>query len=58
MISYDGFKSRDLLATIISGTKIHVAVDCNSLPVSIVISSAKEAYSIKLIDVMKNLDEH
>jgi len=42
MISYDGFKSRDLLATIISGTKIHVAVDCNSLPVSIVIGPANE----------------
>ena len=47
---YDGFKR-------ISGTKIHVAVDCNSLPVSIVLSSANQHDSTKLIDVMKNIDD-
>jgi transposase len=46
---YDVFKR-------ISGTKIHVAVDCNSLPVSIVISSANNHDSTRLIDVMENLD--
>lgn len=51
MTGYDGFKR-------ISGTKIHVAVDCHSLPVSIVIGPANEHDSARFIDVMKNLDRH
>jgi hypothetical protein len=46
------------LATIISGTKIHIAVDQNSLPVSIVIGSANEHDSTKLIDIMENISDH
>ena len=48
MIGHDGFKR-------ITGTKIHVAVDCNSLPVSIIIGSANEHDSTRLIDVMENI---
>ena len=51
MTGYDGFKR-------ISGTKIHVAVDCNSLPVSIIIGPANEHDSTKLIDVMENISEY
>jgi transposase len=46
---HDGFKK-------ISGTKIHVAVDCNSLPVSVIISPANEHDSTKFADVMKKVN--
>ncbi|KER05352.1 methionyl-tRNA formyltransferase protein [Marine Group I thaumarchaeote SCGC AAA799-E16] len=39
------------------GTKLHVAVDCNGLPVSIVTSCANEHDSTKFIDVMENISE-
>jgi len=48
---YDGFKQ-------ISGTKIHVAVDCNSLPISIVISSANKHDSTKFVDVMESISDY
>lgn len=51
MTGYDGFKK-------ILGTKIHVAVDCNSLPVSIVISPANEHDSTRFIDVIKNISNY
>jgi transposase len=51
MTVYDGFKR-------ITGTKIHIAVNQNSLPVSSVISSANEHDSTKFVDVMENIDEH
>ena len=51
MIGHDGFKR-------ITGTKIHVAVDCNSLPVSIIIGSANEHDSTRLIDVMENISDY
>ena len=41
-----------------TGTKIHVAVDCNSLPVSIIIGSANEHDSTRLIDVMENISDY
>ena len=47
---YDGFKR-------ILGTKIHVAVEQNGLPVSIVTSSANEHDSTKLIGVVENISE-
>ena len=51
MIGHDGFKR-------ITGTKIHVAVDCNSLPVSIIIGSANEHDSTRLINVMENISDY
>jgi len=51
LISYDGFKK-------ISGTKIHVAVNQNSLPISVVICPANQHDSTRFVDVMKNLHEH
>ena len=50
MIGYDGFKR-------ITGTKIHVA-EQNGLPISIVISSANEHDSTRLIDVVENISDH
>ena len=50
-IGYDGFKR-------ITGTKIHVAVKSNILPVSIVTSSANIHDSTKFIDVMENISEY
>jgi transposase len=47
---YDGFKK-------ITGTKIHVAVDCNGLPISIVISSANQHDSTKFIDVIESISD-
>ena len=38
-----------------SGTKIHVAVESNGLPISIVMSPANEHDSTKFIDVMENI---
>jgi len=51
VIGYDGFKR-------ITGTKIHIAVDSNSLPVSIIISPANEHDSTKFVDVMENIPDH
>ncbi len=51
MIGHDGFKR-------ITGTKIHVAVDCNSLPISIIIGHANQHDGTKLIDVMENISEY
>ena len=45
-------------ATIITGTKIHVAVDCNSLPVSIVIGPANEHDSIRFVDTVENVSDY
>ena len=50
MIGYDGFKK-------ILGTKIHVAVEQNGLPVAIVMSPANIHDSTKLIDVMENISD-
>ena len=49
MTGYDGFKK-------ILGTKIHVAVNCNPLPVSIIIGPANNHDSTKL-DVMENISD-
>jgi len=46
------------LATIITGTKIHVAVESNGLPVSIVIGSANHHDSTRFIDVMESISDH
>ena len=51
MIGFDGFKR-------ITGTKIHVAVESNGLPISIVISPANIHDSTKLIDVMENISDY
>jgi cell division protein FtsX len=51
VIGYDGFKK-------ILGIKIHVAVDCNSLPVSIIISPANQHDSTKFIDAMESISDH
>jgi len=40
------------------GTKLHVAVDSNGLPISIVTSCANEHDSTKFIDVMENISEY
>jgi transposase len=48
---YDGFKR-------ISGTKIHIAVEQNGLPVSIVLSCANEHDSARFLDVMQNMSEY
>ena len=48
MIGYDGFKR-------ITGTKIHVAVEQNGLPISIVMSAANIHDSTKFIDTMENI---
>lgn len=50
MTGYDGFKR-------ILGTTIHVAVDCNSLPISLIIHPANNHDSAKLVDVMQNIDD-
>lgn len=50
MIGYDGFKK-------ITGTKIHVAVEQNGLPISIVISPANHHDSTKLVEVVENISD-
>jgi len=50
VIGHDEFKR-------ITGTKIHVAVEQNGLPVSIVCSPANIHDSTKFIDVMENISE-
>ena len=50
MIGYDGFKR-------ITGTKIHVAVEQNGLPVSIVCSSANIHDSTKFIDAIESISD-
>ncbi len=50
LIGYDGFKK-------ILGTKVHVAVESNGLPVSIVTSPANEHDSTRFIDVMKSISD-
>ena len=49
-IGYDGFKR-------ITGTKIHVAVESNGLPVSIVASPANVHDSTRFIDVMESISD-
>ena len=51
MIGYDGFKR-------ITGTKVHVAVESNGLPVSIIIGSANQHDSMRFIGVMENISNH
>ena len=51
MIGYDGFKR-------ITDTKIHIAVDEDSLPISIVISSANKHDSTKFVDVMESIPNY
>ena len=51
MIGYDGFKR-------ITGTKIHVAVEQNGLPLSIVISPANHHDSTKLIKIVENISDY
>jgi len=51
LTGYDGFKR-------ISGTKIHVAVESNGLPVSIVIGPACEHDSARFIDTMENISDY
>jgi len=50
VIGYDGFKR-------ITGTKLHVAVDNNGLPVSVVISPANIHDSTKFVDVMESISD-
>ena len=50
-IGYDGFKK-------ILGTKVHVAVESNVLPISIRTSSANQHDSTKFIDVLENISEY
>jgi len=50
MIGYDRFKQ-------ITGTKLHVAVEQNGLPISIVMSPANIHDSTKFIDVMENISD-
>ena len=49
-IGYDGFKK-------ILGTKIHVAVESNGLPISIRTSPANQHNSTKFIDVLENISD-
>ena len=42
----------------ILGTKIHVAVDGNGLPVSIVMSPANIHDSAKFVDVIENISDY
>ena len=51
MTGYDGFKR-------ITGTKIHVAVESNGLPISVVMSPANIHDSTKFIDVIENISEY
>jgi len=51
VIGYDGFKK-------ITGTKIHVAVEQNGLPVSIVISPANHHDSTKLVEVVEHISDY
>ena len=41
-----------------TGTKIHVAVEQNGLPVSIVVGSANIHDSMKFVSVMENISDH
>ena len=45
-------------ATITTGTKIHVAVKSNGLPVSIVISPANQHDSTRLVDVVETISDY
>jgi len=46
------------LTTIITDTKIHVAVEQNGLSVSIVVGSANIHDSMKFVSVMENISDH
>lgn len=50
-VGFNGFKR-------ITGTKIHVAVEQNGLPVSIVISSVNIHDSTKFVDVIESISEY
>ncbi|MDT7877836.1 MAG: transposase [Candidatus Caldarchaeales archaeon] len=49
MVGYDGFKHR-------KGTKIHVCVDRDSMPLSIAIGPGNEHDSKKLLELVEGLD--
>ena len=51
IIGFEGFKK-------IIGTKIHVAVEQNDLPISIVTSPANEHNFTKFIDVMESISDY
>lgn len=51
VIGHDGFKR-------ITGTRIHIAVESNGLPVSIVIGSANEHDSTRFIDAIENISDY
>ena len=51
VIGYDGFKRT-------TGTKLHVAVDNNGLPISVLLSCANQHDSTKFIDVVENISTH
>jgi transposase len=48
-VGYDGFKHR-------KGTKIHVCVDRDSMPLSIIIGPGNEHDSKKLLELVGDLD--
>ncbi|MCH7967475.1 MAG: transposase [Thaumarchaeota archaeon] len=50
-MGHDGFKR-------ILGTKIHVAIEQNGLPISIVIGSANEHDSTRFIEVIENISTY
>jgi len=50
-IGYDGFER-------ITVTKIHVAVEQNGLPISIVIGSANQHDSTRFVDVMEDISDY
>jgi hypothetical protein len=49
LVGYDGFKHR-------KGTKIHVCVDRDSMPLSIIIGPGNEHDSKKLLELVGDLD--
>ena len=51
MIGYNGFNR-------ISGTKIHVVVEQNGLPISIVASPANDCDSARFVDVIDGISEY
>jgi IS5 family transposase len=51
VIGYDGFKK-------VLGTKIHVAVDNNGLPVSIVLGPTNNHDATRFVDVMESISDY
>lgn len=50
IVGFDGFKR-------ISGTKIHIAVESNGLPISIVIGPANQHDSTRFVDIMESIPD-